>query len=410
MIEQTASHLLKHYGDFPHVSSTEELQFYRSVITENLDKLDATVASLNLSPEVTSVYADKREKLLAWLNVSDCDLQLRQEDGKTLAEAPRLIREQAQALRANPEALKSWCKDQLPYLKDVPEGDPEPSARFTAGLVANMNPSEMNQQVEKNAGLFEHVDMATFTAKYAAMRWMNIRSEQAKAEGLDALLAEGLTSSGTGEEGGFFRELEECLATRSNRLDTALEILGQPAAQAYLTEKCGFTFTPDEPLTLEGVLRAHPDTRVLYDPVEAMQLTPDQTETASLLEQLDIVQLPEPADPETLRDLDNFCDARQTAVRQKFFTKQYTDEVQKAMLPMSTTRNVDELLAGDWLTGYEILQQEDPSGMRAWEKLGLGQEYAERFKTPEAFWQSDKSLLDIYRQLTADRDTKQSND
>ncbi|HEX3568513.1 MAG TPA: hypothetical protein VHT70_02440 [Candidatus Saccharimonadales bacterium] len=401
IIEQASHYLFNNYNDYPPATTAAELQLYKSIITENLGQLDRDVANQNFSPETIAVYADKREKLMNWLNIVDCDLRLQQEDGKTLARAPHGVREQAKALRADPKALLAWCKEQLPDLPDASKYEPRPNVRLIAALVANMNPSEMKQLVDKNLETFGHIDMAPFAAKYAAARWMYVRSTQAKAEGLDTMLADELAASESGDQYDFFEELEPRLAARSNRLGTALDILRQPAVQQYLTEKRGFIFNPDEELTLQGVLRAHPYTRILFEPLEDMQLTPDQTEAGHLLEQLDVASKPTSVDAETL---DNFNQARDIALHRTYNTQRYKHESFNTTQPMSTARDWKDMRVGDSMTVYEQLQRFDPDGMETWRKLGLEKQYVQRFKTPEEFWQSNDSLLDIYRQLSADRD------
>lgn len=75
-------------------------------------------------------------------------------------------------------------------------------------------------------------------------------------------------------------------------------------------------------------------------------------------------------------------------------------------LPMeSSVRVPDHIPMGSLLTVHEYLQSEGLE-LELWRALGLEAEYRSRFGSVEQFWQSDKSLLEIYRDLSTIKKTQ----
>lgn len=69
------------------------------------------------------------------------------------------------------------------------------------------------------------------------------------------------------------------------------------------------------------------------------------------------------------------------------------------MQPMSTARNLDDMLAGTTMTLYEVLRRDQKNATDMWRRVGLEKEFRKKFRIDASFWNSDQSLFDIYRSL-----------
>lgn len=402
VIEQTVNSVMKNYSNHWFTYSSVQVQLHKSLIEHNLVQLEKSLSGQSLSAEALQAFEDKRGKLAGWLNIINADLETRQRIGRTFIGAPEWIQEELRKVKDDPEALKSVVDRLADELPDAEEQQ-ELSPQVLAELLSGMTPEELNQFIAENQRVFDCTNLPQFYANYAIDRWVVIRDKRATEEGLDQLLEDNLENKSAqwdkNIDKGIFRNLRDFLNTESNRLRVALRILRQPVVQKHLTERFGFEFEPDGPNTLEDLIRAHPETKLLFNQ-KPLSLNADQQKAYEFLKNIDIVYEPR----HKLQDvLNNFRQANSLSFDLKWSRDRLMDELETFMLPMNTARNLEDMLAGDTLSLYELLRR-DKKPMDIWTKVGLEKEFRQRFPTDDLLWDSSLSLFEIYNALEADHE------
>ncbi|MHC4122708.1 MAG: class I SAM-dependent methyltransferase [Planctomycetota bacterium] len=77
--------------------------------------------------------------------------------------------------------------------------------------------------------------------------------------------------------------------------------------------------------------------------------------------------------------------------------------------PLSITRDGDDIKPGDLLSIYEVLKRDFGNAKNLWRRLGLETEFREMFPDERSFWQTDKSLLEIYIELKSKKESAATN-
>jgi hypothetical protein len=175
-------------------------------------------------------------------------------------------------------------------------------------------------------------------------------------------------------------------------LADALYVLNHSELQEYL-RAWNIVFDP-EARTLQAVLRAHPQTRLLFEPLMA---PPGRQGEFDLLNSLGLLrQIPDI--PDVLASF---------AVAQKFAQEiARLKEIQLGDLETMHMRVRDSqpLTNGDLSNLYVYLHRLHHSIFTFWDDLGFGAEFNKLFNKQEAkFWDSSLSLVDIHSRLTAMR-------
>ena len=67
--------------------------------------------------------------------------------------------------------------------------------------------------------------------------------------------------------------------------------------------------------------------------------------------------------------------------------------------PMKSARNYEDICFGEDMTLYEMLKQHSRSAADIWSKVGLAKEFAKEFPSDDLFWNSEKSMFQIYQDL-----------
>lgn len=251
VIEQTINTVMKTYSDHWFRYSTVQIQLYKSLVTINLSRLEASLQEARgLAPEALETFEAKKQKLAGWLNVVNADLEIRERLGRTLSGAPEWVQKQVQKDRSDLQRLGETVDSLVDDLPDaVEEGFISPST--LAEMLHGIPPDELKEFMAENQRAFANTDLPRFYAAYAVDRWMVIKDKRALEEGLDKMLSGVLPLKITPSDARKHREFEvfdslkEYLTTDSNRLKTALNILNQPALRQYLSEDYGFTFAED---------------------------------------------------------------------------------------------------------------------------------------------------------------------
>jgi hypothetical protein len=340
------------------------------------------------------VFEHKKKRLLGWLNIMEADLELREQFGVTLNQAPVNIGEQVVKLRDSKELLRVLVRRVAPRLARTEPEVPFPP-RFLANLCYSFAPGELKEFMQKEPDPFSHTNLPVFYFYYSIGRWIIINTPQARREGLDSMLDGAIkTIAKRGRnEARIFDSLGIFLNRFSNRLPTALEILREPYVQKYVVETESLQFEQGKPDTLEDVLKTHQITQLIYQSEEP-QVLPDQHEVYALLKAIDHIWLPETNED----DQHKFRDALAAGYRIKEALRKVNSDLAEALRPMNSAKSLDEMRIGDDLSLYQSLRSNvKPTDI--WKKLGLQKEYRRMFPKDEQFWQSSLSLFEIYQRL-----------
>lgn len=142
-------------------------------------------------------------------------------------------------------------------------------------------------------------------------------------------------------------------------------------------------------------MRAHPQTRLIFEQ-EELSLTEEQQTAYSILQSLRLIHKPRYSKIEVLGD---FRKANAVAFELKWSKDRLKEDLETITQPMNTARNPDEIVPGDILNLYELLRRNNKRAVDIWKKFGLEQQFRRRFPSDQSFWNSDLSLLDIFKML-----------
>ena len=182
---------MKTYSDHWSILSTPEISFRRAMVVHNLQRLEQTIENTPVNQQARQSFAEKKEKLGGWLNIVDCDLETRSRLGKTFAGAPESIQETVRARRGNPAKLREFVNEIYLELPDAIQ-ESKMSPAVLAETLSSMPIQELSQFVSDNEAVFAHTSLPEFYSHYTTRRWVLVKDEQAKIEGLDQLLVKSL--------------------------------------------------------------------------------------------------------------------------------------------------------------------------------------------------------------------------
>jgi hypothetical protein len=383
--------------------SAQEVEFFEAYIKHNLRRLEQFAAESGFNPESLRVLKEKKRKALEWLNIVDCDLETRRKFGKTLLRADEKNANELAKIRNNPKELKKFVDKHRGQLRDA-ISKPELAPDLAAGLLVNMPPEEIYEFITENKKIFLQMDLNEFYSRYAIKRWLIIKNEQARKDGLDQLLENAikkLAGDRIINKNKIFNYFVEYLSEDSNRLEIALKILRNKELKKFLKENSGIDFTEDGPFTLKDVYAAHPETKILFD---AKYL-----ESEDALKEIGGLWIGAGADISEMslepvfRNFEDTIDFADSITHKKFFLD-YASRV-----PLHAVRNVNEILVGQSLTPYERLRRENRDAAKLWQRVGLEDEFKRIFSTDADFWKADKTLLEVYKMLKAEQSDNISN-
>lgn len=397
VIDGALNSLMKSYfGNIGSIRCTRELSFLKAVIIHNLKKLEEALKNFPKSPEVQQAFQDKKAKLRGWLNIADCDIDIRQKIGKTFINTPQAIKERLLEIRNDPEGLKRFADEKQEELPTALEHD-RLNEKTLGKNLAMIAPQELSEFMAENKSIFTQTNLPIFYTHYAANRWIYVKTKKAEAEELDQIFTNSLaqlSSAPETKDEEIFEILQKFLAKDSNRLDTALEILRNSDFKDHLAKTIDLHFGQEGPKTLKDVLMAHPKTKILFGS-QGCEFSNEEAEAFQLLEKLDLVEeIPVPDD----NKITNFSEALRLAREIEDQRMDHKEAIQSIMTSMSTAKTRAEMLLGDKLSTYETLRLRDDTNY-IWRQLGLEEEYRRKFPTDDLFWSSEQSLLEIYEML-----------
>lgn len=396
-IEEATNIVSKTYDQSGPPFSTPKLALYRSYILHNLNELEEALGQSNIASKAWEAFEEKKQKLQGWINIIDCDLDIRRRLGKTLNRLPDALGNEVKQRRDNPAALKQWADEHSTILPDAFEGNDLYPDAF-ADMLKSFSRAELKEFIDDNEE-FLKIDLADFFIPYAVSRWMLLKTDKAREEGLDKLLENALKlkiqSKSQRADDGIIKSLGHFLSEDSNRLTTALEVFREPYVQKYLTERHRYIFRTGGPSSLRDLLIAHPFTRILFEQ-RNLNLSENGKEIYALLDLLGQVYLN--AENQE-REYSSFLEARSLASGERWARERLLRNVESASKPMNSARELEEIPVGGTLNLYELLRRDNSDAGQIWQRVGLGKEFRTIFPTDEDFWSSNMSIIEIYKML-----------
>lgn len=396
-IEEVISYLMRTYERHGPIYSTLEIKLYRSLIMYKLNKLERLIQAREFPVESIKIFAEKKERLLEWLNIVDVDLETRQTLRKTLADVPQEICTQILQKRKNPDELRDLRDQVLSELPDAIDIIAFPSSDL-AQFLFSMSPKELESFIAAHQQVFDNTNIYKFYAEYAIRRWVVIKTRRARQEGLDNILSNAFEENHEIPiEGGvnkLFGLLEKDLALDSNRLNIVLDILRLPAIKEQLANAHRIIFEESGPQTLEDVLRAHPQTKIIFTTLE-FPVRSEQETAYILLQRIREISQPDISE----KTFKSFRDANRLSSDFQFESDLLLMDLDTVTKPMTIVRELDSFELGELPGLYERLRRDYESAQDLWNKVGLKKEFNEVFPDEELFWQSEFSFLEIYEGL-----------
>jgi hypothetical protein len=403
-IEQVVSKANKGYHEFGMPLSGTGLLFYRRLIEYNLARLTQYLSDKKLPSKSINDFTEKTIKLRGWLNLIDVDLEVRERFGKTISRVDKPIMGLLLRYRNNMDSLRVATERLIDSLPEEPEKD-EPRPMAMAEAMKGLPVEEIKDFIEQNQDLFSKVDMSIFYATYAIRHWLITRGELVHEQGLDDMLRGALEkiqiTDASDDDEPVFKNLEIQLSNNSNRLPMALQILQLPYVREYLQKNLDIDFAEGEPKTLESVLRVHPKTKILFNPPE-LPSSEDEQLAYQFLEKTGILSKPRRKPEESTG---SFSEASSTAFDLRWINKRTKEEIETMVhKPMSSARDLNQLLVGTMLTLYEVLKRDTKDIASIWGKIGLEEEFKQQFPQEDDFWTSNITMLEIYKMLQKDKE------
>ena len=358
--------LLQLLNDPGHEYKYEEWQFFYSVLMQNVAILESDLQKSGMPQEAMAVFYQKKAELLEWVSRFGADLQAR----------PHAIRGEERSI--------------------------------VAGVLASLPPDEMKALVRTDSlAIFRFLAPEELFSQYAVARLLKVNRKEEKRE-LFEMLESNLVRAANApqEQDWFFRIIGPSLnEERSNRVPVALELMRLDVVRAFLASSYGMLLEKGQPQTLLDVCRAHPVARLIFEERAPPPAETDKSPRAFLY-RIDSRFGQEKVNERMLK---NFEEARLfglRVIRQEEALPETLRWITEE--PMSRTRPEATILGGTKLNYYEQLRQLNRHGVTngdsaaavMWKDAGRYDQFRAMFPTDEAFWTSEKSLYQIYLELS----------
>ncbi|MDD2656452.1 MAG: hypothetical protein PHQ18_02705 [Patescibacteria group bacterium] len=396
VIDYRIADIIDRYSDtLKNQIPTAELILWRSLIKHNLDVLDNLMSESDYSDAVKSLYGQERKDLVGWLNIVDADVNLRNSQGKTITSVKTEIWEKIRDNRNSPETISNILQQHLSDLNS--SRDFRTNIRGFADTVANMPKDEFEAFLSENQASITPEEQEVLELLYATKRWLIIKADQARQEGLENYLISAINKNPAAAKT-MFSELKIFLTSKCNRMDTALEILRLKPVLKALSEKWGVKISKLE--SLSDLIKACPATASLFESREE-KITLENVDAHQFLQAIGEGLGEETHTPASYKSFE----AAESAAHNKENRQRRKEKLmQEIKTPMNTTRNPDDIEWGETLTFYEMLKRNTKNMEDFWKKLELETEFRKLFSTDEDFWSSGFSMLEIYTQLKKQKD------
>lgn len=400
LLDQSMQNLMRQYRGGS-VLSTQRTSFYKTMVEHHLRVLERERKAGKFPREGLRSLDEKIAQLREWLGIVDLDLELRK-GGRTISGLGPSESARIDELRGDRERLRTYV------LKELTPGSlsaREQSAGFSpdeiSDFLSGMPLSEAREALSSlsaSLGVEGSGELRETLTRYALKRVVVLDQAGEEAGTLLRYLDEQLSKQASGNNlilsaGQLVEILSPYLNQGSSRLESALRVLDRPSVRSLLHTHWMVRF-PEEKLTLDGLIRLHPSTRILAEPPR-----PGALPVSPILERLELV----PASPgeSKLKSLGSFEAAR----REASYLKSQRDKLPQMMAdlkrPMSQTRDPYSTFK---FTLYERIKRGDFGTLEEfWKRLGIEPEvFRAAFPLSpgdRSFWESKESLESIYSRL-----------
>jgi hypothetical protein len=385
-IENLLQHMMDRF-DALWVNSVD-MELGRELIVHHLAKMEIEIKQAKLPFASLDAFRRKKALLEDWLRLANQELDLQKTHGLSFAGLSRDSRERFKALRGKPKELEKYVNELREAGKLQRAESPSASDPYWYKDWAAMPAKEFAEFRARHAGLLKGLDPDVMTVQYAIDRLATVRVSAARKEGLDALLTKSIRSIGA--KGDAKSKLEECfkpfveyLDTGSNRLDDALAAFSIPAVKDAFRSGLMPQLPYSKNITLQDILKAHPDTRGLFD-----ELPVPPPGTNSRLRILRRIQHSASGRPENMR---SFSAAKVARVQRDIIMSQLEDRVNDLDDPLRAANPIyEEMQKGKWGRLEDI-----------WASLGVAAaRFRREYPTDASFWSSSDTFFGAYARLT----------
>jgi hypothetical protein len=391
IIDYKIADIISRYNNtFKDQISTRELSVWKNLIAHNLKVLETSLSQANYPDEVMEIYKKDKEELDSWLNVVDVDLYVRESYGKTIVSVKKEIWENLRDARKYPSKMKSLVDEYKNELYD--SHNSRVNVVSIADALASMSRAEFESFTALNKTSFNVEEMDNLKIYYAIKRWLIVKTEKAKLEGIDSFL-ESSVQNDIEAVGRIIKELEIFLTYECNRLDDALEIVRMPFVQTALSKL--WSVRIENILSLRDFLVICPETAMIFQCTE-MKIDQKDEDAYSLLKELDECITEK---SEYSVNYKSFMEAKLAAMNKRRGIERVNRLMKEIRTPINTARDLDEIGWGETMTYYEVLRRDNKNMETFFARLGLSERFREMFPTDQAFWNSHKSLLIICKEL-----------
>ncbi len=396
VIEQAINSLMKNYSPHWFTLATPEVLLFKEIVIYNIKKLEEHLKRLNLPRHTYQVFEEKKTKLADWLNIVDADLNLRVHFDKTFSRSTEEVEEILIKKRKSPQDLKDLAyklRGTLPRVSKTPVL----GGGYLGFFFKGMSVQEINKFINSNPACFEGLDLGEFFVNYSLSRWIQIGTQNAKAEGLDSVLEMYLKKLKKPKEtlsnDPIFSDIKSYLSNQSNKLGTSLDILNQDYVRNFLKENYKIKL-PRKISCLTEVLKAHSKTKCLFKPKKSRR-NKAQRKVRELVQKL----TPHCRRRHSEDALDSFNNAAYAGFEMLWTERSIKRFSRDIYQPINSARDPEDIIPGEELRLYELLKRDNRTASNIWAKLGLKEEFVSEFQNEEDFWRSESSFMDIYEAL-----------
>ena len=349
----------------------------------------------------------KKIELNGWINIVEVDLLLREKHGRTISGSPKRIWDSVRKKRNDRNVLEKIINKNI---QDMPilsvRAGYSIYPNYLAAVLQMLTPEEIKRFRGEYGKLVGNILNNEFYLRYGIWRWFMVRSKTAKEEGIEKIINTAFSSMGVNDVEevesvlfSFGSIVVENLRPDSNMMEDALSLFRLSGVKKYLSDYMDVNFYKDGPQTIEEVLRAHPNTKELFNQEELTFEGEDQI-AFDLLKQIGEVKVPDISEPEELsfkKAKELFLDVASV----KYYLEKSLTEVRK---PMNTTKSLNEMLSSRYVPAKSLydmlrLRYQKELAERLWKDEKLAREFKKMFPNAKQFWGSEKSLLQIYMEL-----------
>ncbi len=365
--------------------STGDLRVYRAAIAHHLPRIEQL--SQDYPAESQQAVADKIKSLRGWLNVADVDLAAREHWGKTLHCAPKEIRREIVAQRADLEQVRQAFQKHRGQLPSVDDSGP-PKANLAAEALHTLPLAEFEGFLAQRPDLFEKEQIGAVKVEYLLQRMLRLGPQISEQEKLLPALAKALPefrNEYLGQDSLYSSDILRAFSVPGQQKQVA-EIVATPGMLGYLNHQYGFDFGPTShpPQNLDQLIAAHPTARLATETF-APEFSGPQRKAFELLQRLELVSSDSgPRNPKTFSEAYGIGNNRERELAR------LPNDTLEMLSPLDAP--IPESEIGKDLTVYQSLKRAGKLES-AMQDLQLKAEFQQIYGSEDKFWQSKDSLV-----------------